>query len=248
MTPFDHVLGLTLALFVPIYAQWSSRQMKRAILSGEPHARISSYASAISSEWVLATIVLVWWITAGRSSEMLGLGFSLETPMIVTSVLVVIVSLLFLSQLRSLGSLDDVSRDKIRQRIGGADLVMPRDEGERSVFMSLSIAAGFCEELLFRGFLITWMAGFVGAVPALLLSSAAFGISHGYQGATGILKTGLAGAILGGLFLVTGSIWPGVILHIVLDIQGGLTGYAVFRESRKGPDPHGVQLPEPEHA
>ena len=44
----------------------------------------------------------------------------------------------------------------------------------------------------------------------------------------GILKTTGIGLVLGTMTAAAGSIWPAVVLHAVVDLQGGLLGYAVL--------------------
>ena len=73
-----------------------------------------------------------------------------------------------------------------------AMLLMPRDAGEKRAFLLLSGVAAVCEELLFRGFLLWILTGwlrspwFAAAVVAL-----SFGLSHGYQKLAGILRAGV---------------------------------------------------------
>ena len=82
----------------------------------------------------------------------------------------------------------------------------------------LPIIAGF-EELLFRGALIGVVhAGF--GVPVWLLavgSSVAFALGHGAQGRLGIVVTGLLGAGLAAVFVVTGSLLVVIVAHYVIN-------------------------------
>jgi len=59
------------------------------------------------------------------------------------------------------------------------------------------VVGGFIEEITFRGYLITRLKKLLGNSPLVLffilvLTSAAFGISHLYQGLNGVLSTGFA--------------------------------------------------------
>eukprot|EP01031_Cornospumella_fuschlensis_P044245 gene44245-54105_t len=47
-----------------------------------------------------------------------------------------------------------------------------------AITLLLSLAAGVTEELLFRGVLLPLISGFTGTIPALLISSAMFGLAH----------------------------------------------------------------------
>ena len=101
--------------------------------------------------------------------------------------------------------------------------ILPRTPGEKGLFVLLSLAAGVGEELAFRAFALPALILVTGSVSgSVVLSSAAFGLLHGYQGWMGILRTGLMGLLLAVTFVLTGSLWPLVIAHAGLDLVSGL--------------------------
>lgn len=101
--------------------------------------------------------------------------------------------------------------------------LIPRTSNERRLFAGLSVLAGFGEEVVFRGFLLAVLTPALGGVwIALVVSSLAFGVLHVYQGAFGILRTATLGALLGASVIVEGSLWPAVIVHVLVDLAGGL--------------------------
>lgn len=101
--------------------------------------------------------------------------------------------------------------------------LLPKNSSERVVWVVVSITAGVCEEILYRG----WLLGFFGAVLGsvwlgLLISSILFGFAHAYQGQSAIFGTGVVGAIFGVMFVGCGSLIPGQLLHTVMDLYNGL--------------------------
>jgi membrane protease YdiL (CAAX protease family) len=101
--------------------------------------------------------------------------------------------------------------------------LLPDTAVERFGFVLLSLTAGVCEEALYRGFLIRYLHDDAPGLPLLLAlaaASLAFGLAHVYQGAPAILRTGLAGVALGLAFLLTGSLIPAIVLHVLFDLQG----------------------------
>jgi len=54
-------------------------------------------------------------------------------------------------------------------------------------------------------------------VFAIVISSVVFGLGHLYQGPSGIILTGILGALLGIVVLRHGSIWPAVFMHGFID-------------------------------
>ena len=59
------------------------------------------------------------------------------------------------------------------------------------------------------------------ASAALALTSAAFAVLHSYQGVLGVVRTGVVGVIMGMVFLHTGSVWPGIVAHVLIDLAVG---------------------------
>jgi membrane protease YdiL (CAAX protease family) len=53
-----------------------------------------------------------------------------------------------------------------------------------------------------------------------------FGLAHAYQGATGILVTGVLGLVFGLLYLRSKSLWPLVIAHGLIDTLSLVALYA----------------------
>jgi len=74
----------------------------------------------------------------------------------------------------------------------------------------------------YRSFLINYFfAGpFHLALPlAFALSAVLFGIAHAYQGWGGIIQTAIYGAVVGLLFLATGSLLLVIVVHTFVDLQ-----------------------------
>jgi hypothetical protein len=88
------------------------------------------------------------------------------------------------------------------------------------------ILVAVIEEGIYRGYLMTEMmdllgAGSIALVINLLYSSMVFGLSHGYQGSSGMLSTGIVGVILGGIFILSGfNLWLVIFTHGFIDTIG----------------------------
>ena len=59
---------------------------------------------------------------------------------------------------------------------------MPRTGTELWQFMLMTFVLGAGWELLYRGFLLLVLAPMAGIAGAVILSSLAYGLAHGYQG------------------------------------------------------------------
>ncbi|GMR13374.1 MAG: hypothetical protein BMS9Abin29_1581 [Gemmatimonadota bacterium] len=208
---FDAFVLAALLQLIPVLAV---AQLRRLPVGEVP--RISVYLSSAVVIAVLGGVALAAGLARGGWGE---LGFG---PVPWWSVVgwVVAISIISLA-LEPLGV-------RMRHGLGVEETpflkqVLPRSRMEKAAFALLSLIAGFGEEVAYRGYSITALTLVTGSVPvAVVVSSAAFGMLHAYQGWFGIVRTGLLGAILAAAFLISGSIWPPIAVHASLDLWAGL--------------------------
>ena len=96
--------------------------------------------------------------------------------------------------------------------------------------MALSVTAGICEEVLFRGYLPWALTPWLGWWGAVAFSTLSFGFAHSYQGRKGIIGSLTIGALMMLLVAITRSLLPAMALHAVIDVTSGLLGWIAFRE------------------
>jgi hypothetical protein len=102
---------------------------------------------------------------------------------------------------------------------------LPRSLVEISLWIALSLTAGFCEELVFRGYFQRQFGALTrNRAAALLLQAVLFGVAHGYQGIAAIIKITLFGVLYGALALWRRSLRPGMVAHAWSDIYSGWLG------------------------
>jgi membrane protease YdiL (CAAX protease family) len=101
-------------------------------------------------------------------------------------------------------------------------LLFPRTSSERWLWILVSLTAGICEEILYRGFIFSYLATFfqLPVLWAILVSAIVFGLSHVYQGTKGIFGTAVVGIVFGVIYLTTGSLFVSIALHVLLDLRG----------------------------
>ena len=102
---------------------------------------------------------------------------------------------------------------------------LPRRGAEILLWVGVSVSAGICEEVVFRGYFQRQFEVFTRSKwIALFLQAALFGISHGYQGVEAAVKIAIFGALYGLIALWRGSLRPGMIAHAGSDILSGIFG------------------------
>lgn len=100
--------------------------------------------------------------------------------------------------------------------------LIPETGSEKAAFAILSGWAGMGEELTYRGYAILALAPITGVAGAGVLTSVVFGVLHAYQGPFGMVRAGSIGGLFAWAFVATGSVWPGVVAHALLDVVAGL--------------------------
>lgn len=115
----------------------------------------------------------------------------------------------------------------LRKRCGWSESrlvreLMPVTRQEKVWYAGLSFCAGFGEELAYRAYAIPALIVAGGsASAAVALTSVAFAVLHSYQGVLGVVRTGVVGVIMGMVFLHTGSVWPAIVAHVLIDLAVG---------------------------
>jgi len=175
--------------------------------------RTQAYVSSILSLWLLVAATIGVSFASGYAAADLGLVHvgALRTIAIATLLTVAGITTLFLFRLAGMTEAP-IMRELI-----------PVTAQERVLFVGVSLTAGICEEIIFRGFLIHVLHGATGSLLiALLLSSGAFGVSHAYQQPAGALRATLLGLLLALPLVIDGSVVPAMVGHAVIDVIGGL--------------------------
>lgn len=99
----------------------------------------------------------------------------------------------------------------------------PRTGLELLLWVALSLTAGFCEEFVFRGYFLRQFSSLRGGIGlGVLASSVLFGLSHGYEGAAGMIAITAYGALFCALVYVRRSLRPGMMAHAWHDIFSGV--------------------------
>ena len=87
------------------------------------------------------------------------------------------------------------------------------------------VIAPLVEEIFFRGFLFQGFRERYGWVMAVLISSAIFAAAH--LDPVAFIPTFILGAVLAYVYHRSNSVWPGVILHCLVNSFGLCAAYAV---------------------
>ena len=97
-------------------------------------------------------------------------------------------------------------------------------------FLVAVVVAPFVEEIFFRGFLFQGFRQKYGWVRAMLLSSVIFAVAH--LDPASLIPTFILGLVLTYIYQRSNSLWPGIILHFLVNASSLC---AVFASTRLPP-------------
>lgn len=189
------------------------------------HGRIVLYVTTILWEWLLVGYIL-WGARrhgVGLRELVGGRWRSPEDALIDVAIAIGfwVAAALILAGLSFALGLTHV--DQLQQAKKQLGELLPRTRTEVELWLALSATAGFCEEVMFRGYLQKQFTAVMGSAGmGLVLQAIVFGIAHAYQGGRRIVLIGCFGAMFGGLALWRKSLRPGMITHTLQDSLSGL--------------------------
>ena len=198
--------------------------------------RIKLYSQSIIEGWIPALFVLLICLFSSIGFNDVGLGqlsfnYNIWFNLIIFVIVGVLLALLLYQIILYLVS-EEYRKETKEEFAKEAEeshydavmnnILIPRTKKEKQLFFGVSLTAGICEELVFRGFLFFIFQSIfpnLSIIVILIIASVIFGIFHSYQGFSGVIKTTLIGVLFGCLYVVTGSIIPGIILHFIVDFS-----------------------------
>ena len=92
------------------------------------------------------------------------------------------------------------------------------------VVLAMAVAPGICEELAFRGFILSGFLRSARLSVAIVLSSIAFGVAHMVP--QQVFNAALLGLVLGLIAVRSGSLLPGILFHVIYNSLEILRGRA----------------------
>ena len=211
---------LILVVIVPLVGIWDFRRLIRWTEEGRGDARLKTYNWILAIEWGLTLGLGALWVASGRDLGTIGLVPDYYAWRWLAVGIGAAASLFMLWQLYS-GIRNPLELKKLRGQMGELGALAPSTDTEMRTFSMVSVTAGICEEILYRGMLLGALAPVLGLWPAVALSSVVFGMGHMYQGMTGIVKTTLVGLFMALLTVFSGSLLVAIVLHSIIDLASG---------------------------
>ncbi len=205
----DILLTSVLVAIIPAYKLWRSVGTRTAT----PANRELGYLKAIGLAVALLAALTWLWATTGRPAGDLGLSL---TPRGEFG--------LFLAILLLGGFLGYLGFAKPSATSIAAEpaSMMPSTPRETALFLVTMAIIGPAWEVLFRGYLLWSLGGWIGTWPAVVVAATAYGAAHGYKSRHQFIGSLVSALAFTSGYALTHSLWWLMLIHVGLPWVGVL--------------------------
>ncbi|NUQ24382.1 MAG: CPBP family intramembrane metalloprotease [Saprospiraceae bacterium] len=232
----DHIYAILLGIVAPLFAI-KAGHTSLAGISFDTRTKIALYRGNSLLLWIIAIIaVIIWWFS---SRPMANMGF--QWPQFedrrVPALWAGVFSMLYTVDVwRKTATAEARAATRAHWLIHAPFL--PATLREFAHYCLLALTAACAEEIAFRGYLISYLLLLLGNQPEttvliLLLNALIFGLVHWYQGREAVFKIVVMSLSFGGLLLSTQSLLFPVLLHLAIDLAGGLISMRILQPSNE---------------
>lgn len=241
------IVSIAIDIILAAYIAWEAvrfipqyRQLKLDLANGDLRARTRVYYQALVFEWVSALLAVLalrfdWskfnpqflglenssWIQQLSPPE--GMGKAVVGGLFGGVVLggIVFAVTRIVANRRPQAPASNTPPSWRSRLLPDFTALIPVTARERWLWVAVATSAGICEEIVFRGWLLSTLHSTAGlAGTALIVAAAAvFGLAHLYQKVTGVVATAVAGLLFCVLYVKTGSLLLPILLHVAIDVR-----------------------------
>ncbi|HLF47326.1 MAG TPA: CPBP family intramembrane glutamic endopeptidase [Chitinophagaceae bacterium] len=232
----DHIIAFLYGIAIPLYAAYKRPKE----LSGkhfESHQKKQIYINNSLSLLVMAIVVFLAWVIFRR--PLAALGFKQVSNISDWWWLIAIFMTLYITDTVTA----IVSKENFEKNFSAIDSktpFMPTKRQELPLYFLMCFSAAVFEEIIFRGFLVTYciylFSGFKDPyLWAVIIPAIVFSIAHYYQGIKAVFKIFILSLLFGYIFIRSESLWLVIILHFVVDAAAGVLTFKYMREEKEIP-------------
>jgi len=227
----DHIAAFVFCIAVPLYAA-RQRAKGSSYFSFTSSQKKSIYISGSFSLFIMAAIVMLIWLLFRRPVAELGLTQPTNTRSwlwitLVFALVYLVDAAITLSTKKGIDSA--VENWKKRTPF------LPTKKNELPEYFLLCFSAGVFEEIIYRGYLVTYCWYLFDGMEyqrilSIILPAFVFSLAHFYQGTKAVFKIFVLSIIFGYIFIYSGSLLIVMILHFLVDVIGGLISMKYIKE------------------
>jgi len=219
----DHILAILLGVVVPASSarSYAKNSFPTVLTSLQ---KKDFYISTSVSLFIMAFIVMLCWLLFKRIPEDIGLQRPYDEGQGYWWAALLFIILYIADTLYSVSSPSQIQKaiEESKKRTP----FMPTSSSEFRVYLLMCFSAGVFEEIVYRGFFVTYSYYLFSGLPntwlwAIFLPSAIFSIAHYYQGTKAVIKILVFSLLFGYYFIRSGSLLICMLLHFLVNVTGG---------------------------
>ncbi|GAB5522149.1 MAG: hypothetical protein Roseis2KO_00210 [Roseivirga sp.] len=224
-------LAILSGVLFPLYALITARKTQ-AYLQANPQLLIQTYKSIMVMQWAMCLPVLILLSLKETGLASIGLHF-LTNPLSVVS----LVAAVFLGyQLVRILPYAEKRLVRTKKKLKAVLYILPKNRQEHKWSTIVSITAGVCEEVLFRGLFYELLAPYMLPLYAILIVNLMFGLGHAGTQLKNMLSTMGLGLLWSLTYYFTGSLWAPILMHILVDFYSLTLGLKVNQYYQQSAD------------
>ena len=213
----DHVLAFLLLVILPARALWRDWKAR-----ARQQSKTSAYLATIVTVSGLLALLAAAWLPAGRPLAGLGLAIPVEAPaLIALAISVSLLAIFVLVMKRRKPGPQSAGNN------GAGRILLPDTPHEARLFLLFALAVGFGWEVLYRGFLLSYLQPHVGLAGAVIVAAVAYGLAHGFKGWRQLAASIVASLAFTVGYVLTGNLWWLIAVHVSLPLLGMLASRAM---------------------
>lgn len=223
MSPFvlSILLAVYLLLILPARNLWESL---RAKADQPPRPLMKRYLGMAWKPAAMLAALAVIAQQSGWTPEQLGLGL----PMTVAGSWGMLAAALLLAALIVASAIHErkltpEKRATYHQELLASPLPLPQAAQHVLPFIASITIMTAAWEILYRGFLLLVLSPWVGLPGAIVISSVAYGVAHGYTTARQLMLSIVMALLFTGAYAMSGSLWWLIVIHAGLPLTGMLS-------------------------
>ncbi len=219
----DHIVVFIFCILLPLSAIRQNLKNNSAVVYNSKQ-KLTIYFSTCLSLFIMAAIIVSVWLLFKRPLAAIGLTVRIDGRLWIWTVIAFVI----------LYAADTISSVATPKNIAASlsdwqkrTPFMPTIRKELPVYLLLCLCAGVFEEIVYRGYMVTYFehlfrgSGYQQSL-SVVLPALVFSISHFYHGIKNIIKIFILSAFLGFIFIQSGSLVIVMLLHFIINVIGGL--------------------------
>ena len=220
----DHILIWIFGIILPFLSGLQSEKLQGKIIFNKESRKRLYLANSVMLALSGSSILLLWFFK-DRDFNILGFNKAIQfsTPLfLVLAIFIIAYAIDVFFTIRQI----KLAKENEQKDWFEKSSFLPEKFRELPAYILLCICAGVFEEIIYRGFMVTYFlptdAPSTFPILALLAPSVLFSMAHYYQGWTSVLKIFIFSTLLSWIFITSKSIYLNMVLHFLIDLISGV--------------------------